>query len=414
MMKRTCSALRFLFPVILIILLPALVSCGRGGSSSLKKESLFSMEFGKMEDQLNVFHRPDNNSLYKDRIFMQNGIFYISNGPSSKIMEFNSYGDIINLFYNQDQNPEPVMLRKKPEENVAATRNVYAYPFQDVGEMAVNSQKTLFVDDRIDRNRIEYDSALEVSLDRIILQFDKAGNFLDYLGQEGSGGTPFSAIDKIRINQRDELAVFTRNKTGWKIFWFSSAGTPLYTVDIGNDSLPFPGTDEEQYGFSALETIDCDTVERTLYLKGDYYIDYSQVLNTERTGIEFSRSVIWFMDMATGRYTGSVEIPAYTRQENGGGNGKEESPLIYELLGVQGRGNFFLISLNGRNDYNLMIMDRDGKVNLRRQISLGEDRLIFHSFSVDAQGILTGLLGWENRAEVAWWRTDEFIQPEEP
>ena len=33
---------------------------------------------------------------------MQDGFFYISNGLSGKVMEFNSYGDILNLYYNEE------------------------------------------------------------------------------------------------------------------------------------------------------------------------------------------------------------------------------------------------------------------------------------------------------------------------
>ena len=220
---------RFFTALTAVLLVLLLFSCGGNRNSVLEKESLFTLGFGKMEDQINVFHKPDNKFLYKNRIFMKDGIFYISNGSSSKIMEFNSYGDILNLYYNSESNPEPVLLKKSTVENVTATRNVYSYPFQDIGEIAVNSAKTLFVDDRIAENRIEYDQEMEVTLDRIILQFDKTGNFLDYLGQEGSGGTPFSVIDKIRITQRDELVVFTRNKTGWKIFWFATPTSAVRT-----------------------------------------------------------------------------------------------------------------------------------------------------------------------------------------
>ena len=214
----------------------------------LDKESLFEIRYGRMEDQIVIDQAGKNYTPRKNRIFMKNGLFYISNGFSCKVMEFNSYGEILNLYYNEEKNPAPVILQKTSDETTTSTRNVYSYPFLDVGEIGIDSRKQLFIDDKIAENRIEMDEELGVPLDRIILQFDQSGHYIDYLGQEGSGGTPFSYIEKIRITLRDELVVFTRNPGGWRIFWFSNQGRPLYVVDIKSDVLPFK--DEHAKGYS--------------------------------------------------------------------------------------------------------------------------------------------------------------------
>ncbi|MBI9103380.1 MAG: hypothetical protein JEY99_13260 [Spirochaetales bacterium] len=409
-MKKLMTILIYSF--ILLLLLP--LSCAKGEIKLLEKETLFNIEYGRMEDQIDIGAAAENYSPRKNRITMQNGIFHISNGRSAKIMEFNSYGEILNLYYNSGENPEPVILTKQQQGEQTSTRNVYAYPFKDVGEIAIDSGKRLYIDDRIAENRVEHDDGLGVPLDRIILQFNQSGEYIDYLGQEGSGGTPFSYIEKIRISDRDELIVFTRNTQGWKIFWFSSEGRPLYIVDINSDALPFPNEEEKEHSFADLETIESDQINRFLYIKIDYYIDHSMKLDSEETGISFNNSVIWTLDISKGEYDEWVEIPSYLKEEDKPQVYEDETTnLLYEFIGTSGDGIFYLISLDGRNSYNLMLLNRNGQVIQTSGIDMGPDRLMIQEFYISKNGILTGLLGWEENMEVAWWRTDKFLGKEE-
>ena len=76
----------------------------------LDRNLLFKMPIGKMEDQLFVQQFDGVNTLSKTRIFMKDGFIFISNGESAKVMEFNSYGDLISLYYSPKVNPVPVIL----------------------------------------------------------------------------------------------------------------------------------------------------------------------------------------------------------------------------------------------------------------------------------------------------------------
>ena len=403
-----------LFPVPLILLiLVTLFSCRDEAVEELEKEVLFDLGFGKMEDQINFYIEGDLDRLKKNRIIMKDGFFYISNALSGKIMEFNSYGDIINLFYNADRNPDPVLLTPRGATGEAATRNLYPYPFLDVGEIALGRDKTLYVDDLISVNRRERDEDLGVVLERIILQFDRDGRFIDYLGQEGNGGTPFPYIDKIRVTERDELVVFTRNTQGWRVFWFSPQKKPLYVVDILNDQLPVPESLSAPDLLAILENIECDLMERKLYLKIDYYAE--SIAQESENGSGFGGSFIWWLDMDVGTYNGRVRIPAHLKDTGKPQMFEEDkTELIYEFIGIARGEHLFLASLEGRNSYQLLILKPDGLVVKSGLINLGEERLENRQFFVTPQGILTGFLGWDDRVEIAWWRTDRFIQGEEP
>ncbi|MDR1894991.1 MAG: hypothetical protein LBQ61_09965 [Spirochaetales bacterium] len=369
----------------------------------LEKQTLFYLSYGKMEDQLDAYHEEGRQSLFKDRLLMRDGLFYLSNSASSKIMIFNSYGDIINLYFNREVNPDPVLLRAA---SGGATRRLYEYPFRDLGEIALSPDKLLLADDRVAEDRMEYDPQLGAMFNRIVLQFDGEGNFIDYLGQEGPGGTPFPYIDKLRVTGEKELVVFTKNPSGWKVFWFSPQGKPLYTAEIANENLPVSSDRVRDYGFAVLETLDSSLSSGRLYLKIDSYLDYDKIPNTDRRGIEFFSSQLWTLDAPEGRYLSGVEIPGYAVSDPQGTGG--EAALVYEFIGTAKEDYCFFICLAGGNRYNLMVMDALGRVLIRRDISLGEGKLMFKEFQVSSGGILSALIGWEDRAEVAWWRVDEL------
>lgn len=410
MLKKITALFTLLVPTL--FLLVSITACREQTSGELEKEVLFHLGFGKMEDQINLYEDSEQDQRRKNRIIMKNGFFYLGNGLSGKVMEFNSYGDILNLYYNEEMNPEPVLLTERSSSEMAVTRNLYPYPFLDVGEIAVGKEKSLFVDDRIAENRQEFDEELGIVLDRIVLQFDREGRFIDYLGQEGSGGTPFPYVEKIRVTERDELVVFSRHLEGWRIFWFSADEKPLFVVDIRQDQLPVPDTVEAPDVIALMETLECDPLERRIYVKVDYYAD--SIAQESGDGNGFGGSYIWWLDVADGNYGGSVRIPNNQKDAGKPSIYEEKSmPLMYEFIGVARGGHLFLMSLQGRNSYRLMILKTDGLVVKSGIVNYGDDRLMVKDSYVSPSGILSAFLGWEQDVEVAWWRTDRFLPQEE-
>ena len=123
---------------------------------------------------------------------MKDGFIFISNGESSKVMEFTSFGDLISLYYNGSVNPAPVILGTERGAEADVTRAAYEYPLNDPGEIAKTNSGDLLIDDRITEQRREYDEENDVLLDRIILRFNDHGELVSYLGQEGPGGDSIS------------------------------------------------------------------------------------------------------------------------------------------------------------------------------------------------------------------------------
>ena len=65
----------------------ALAGCRRGAVEELPSEELFSLGIGKMDRQVDLFQVNGVMASSKNRVTMRDGLFYIANGNSAKIME---------------------------------------------------------------------------------------------------------------------------------------------------------------------------------------------------------------------------------------------------------------------------------------------------------------------------------------
>ena len=81
-----------------IIIIISFSNCTKNNTiQSISETELFNLDYGNFEEQISV---ADLNQIGDIRlgIAMKDGFFYIVDGYSKKIMELNSYGDILSLF----------------------------------------------------------------------------------------------------------------------------------------------------------------------------------------------------------------------------------------------------------------------------------------------------------------------------
>ncbi len=399
--------------VFLFLLIPTLFiffGCTVDETSTLKREKLFELQIGKMEDQLDMLQLPGQPVRQKTRILMRDGLFYISNGNSAKLMEFTSYGDILSLYYNPEQNPEPILLLTSvsEDEETVSNRRAYRYPFREVGEIGITTDKTLLVEDRVSKVQQEYDPEIEAMLNRVVLRFDSEGNYLDYLGQEGVGGTPFPYIESIQVTGSDEIVVITRSVNYWLVFWFSKSGSLMYRATILRSSLPVPkGTDL----LPSLGSIFADVDEHLLYLKINYYGSNREDEAQEKKNIYFQSSKIWWYNLDKESFTGSVDVPV--KVEDFRISEFERVKKIrdlYTLIGNSEKNVFFLMGHHREELFELILLRRDGSVITRSFIEIPEKSVVYRDFYLSNDGVLCALLVNEYSADVVWWRTDRFLE----
>jgi len=395
--------------IFIVIFLTFFSSCTGGRKDTLDKKTLFSISIGKTENDLDYFREEGIPFQQKINLYMKEGLFYISNGKAGKIMKFNSYGDILFLLYNEKKNPTPILLSTTVnEDDRISNRVAYAYPFVDIGEIAVVENKILLIDDAVEEERQEYDEEIEAMLCRIVLRFDTRGKLVDYIGQEGLGGTPFPYIEKLQVTTGGEIVVMTRTMKSWLIFWYSRNGKLLYRVNILYNALPVP---EGVSAIPSLETIHADRVQRKLYLKLDYYTNTSGERADPELNAEYSMSGVYVLDLKDGNYKDFIQIPRNIKKaSNLQFLETETREYLYEFLGVTSGGYLFFLSPEESNREQLLILNRQGKVVQRTYILPSDRELVYSDFYLNPSGVLSALLCDENRVEVAWWRTDKIIE----
>lgn len=396
-----------LWSLFLVAIPLVLVACGgQRESLSVNREQLFTLGYGPGEDQIDLFQIDAVEAPLKTRILMREGIFYISNGNGAKVVRFSSFGDVLSIIYNPEKSPEPLLLDPTNSVEGAGRRSVQ-YPFRAVGEIAVDSRQTIYVEDRLPPERRVYDKDTATFLDFVVLRFDKEGKFLDYLGQEGVGGTPFPYIVGVYTTSEDDCVVISSSQKAWLVHWFDSKGIVRSSLRIPRDALPQP--EGESGLITNLDHMVPDSSGLALLLKVDYYKEAVDPQTKARSGIDFAGSWLYRMDITKGSYEESWEIPAVEKTiKRGSEGGPEHYSRISEFLGVAGD-RFFFVFTDDDGQTSLSVLERNSGDISRYSIDIAPDELYFGSLSLSPEGILSALLGTKYEARVVWWRFDKLF-----
>lgn len=402
---------RILIGTICLAALTLLGACRRQEILTLEMQELFSLEIGKLEDNMDLFQIDGVSTLHKNRIYMRDGIIYIANGNANKVMQFTSFGDLLTLIYNPDQNPRPVMLDTGDERDTLINKRAVAHNFHGVGDLLVTDERNILVEDRLPEERAVYDEDSGLILDRVIRRFDAEGTYLDYIGREGVGGSPFPFISDLFLSDDGSVTVVARSLQGSLVYRFDRGGDLITTVDISVDRLPVP--DQEQY-IPSLQTIVAAPERPVLYVLLYYYARGSADGPAPQFSVDQILTRIYELDLRTGRYERFVDVPRNVRVLEGDDVfARQEVEYAYELIGTGPNGVLFLLSPESDSAAQLLLLAPDGRVIRRRNLRFDSTDLFLKEFVVSPQGILTGMLVREDRVDVVWWRSDRLLTSEE-
>lgn len=393
-----------------IFLASLFVSCKKDSVvASVKREELFSLSYGGFEEELNMASGLNATGYVNTDIAMRDGFFYISNGESQKILGLNSYGDLLTLYHNPETNPAPLFdssdSRRTNLSKDVSTRKTIDYPFNAPSFLALDSKQRIYVAETLPKERRE--NTDNKILSQVVLRFNSSA-FVDYIGQQGVGGTPFPFIRNIFVTEDDGLVVVCVVFNGFEIYCYDSAGQPLHNVLIKYSDAPEYGEAKPGVSrFAEIENVIPDPAGGRLFVKADYYETSLDSASKVQNGITDPVSVIFPYDLGSGTFGQGVEIPSY-EETLSDGFAKETYALPYDFIGATKNGClFFMISL----DTGCMVQMLDlqsGKIT-RRHLKFDNKDLVYSSFSLSPAGIISALLAQRDCAKVVWWRTDTLV-----
>ncbi|MBP3416860.1 MAG: hypothetical protein IJC31_07600 [Spirochaetaceae bacterium] len=407
-MNKCLRSINAILGVVACIYSLLLFSCTESsGVVSLEENELFSLEYGNFEDQLNLFSLA-NPAPVQTSLAMRDGFFYIANGEARKVLELNSYGDLLSIYYNSEGNPTPSFADSESSQTVSTTRKAVEYPFNALGPIAADSRKYIYVVDQLPPERHEQDVENRLLLSQIVLRFASDGTFIDYIGQRGPGGMPFPYIKNIYTTQNSELVVVCQVNDGMVVYWFDRTGYLRSTIPFRVDHLPNPLAEDSLTDvYVSLDNIVPSLTEEKLFVKIDYYTSSIDAASNVESGIDYTTSLLYSLDINTGVYGDPLEIPAY-EQEVADGFSRLVYHLSYDFLGVTESGWLFFI-IADENEYTIQMIQENGGRILHRHLEVDHRDTLYHSISLSPEGIISMLVAEEEKAKVVWWRTDSLI-----
>ena len=348
---------------------------------------------------------------------MRDGLFYIGDAASKKVLQFTSYGDLLSVYYNPEATPppdfsaatsaaaDPFSAQPSEEgeaESRAITKRAIEYPFNRISAVAADSVGRLFVADALPNERAEYSEKDDLLLENIVIRFDAQGRFIDYLGQEGPGGTPFSAISGIYISSDDELFVVALRQDGAEVFWYNGAGMLLYRVPVFSSFLPSPYAEGEE-SISVLTSVIPARHGGTIYLKIDYYREETDAETGSQSGIAFDRSVLYPFFIEQASFGDFADLPSCEIEE--GAIQSSQAIIPYSMIGVTESDKVFLCAPVPQG-YELCVVDLHTRRIQRRALAVSAQEQLYNVFNLSSTGILSALLAGADEASVVWWRAD--------
>lgn len=399
---------KILYLICISALFFCISGCNRNSMESMSENVLFSMNYGNFAEEISP---EDLNKVGQIRygIAMQDGFFYIADGCSNKVMEMNSYGDLLTLFYNEDS--ELANIIKNNQRPAESFTWEITYPFDFNGPIAVDSSKTVYAVCNLPEARYEKseDGLLcTQAVMRMVREESSEGCTIDYIGQQGPGGSPFPYVKNIYITQSDELVVVCNTNDGLIVYWYGNDGFLKNTIPVSIKNIPMiKSASAESEVYLSLDNIIPDPTDQKIYINVHYYNSYVDEESRIQSGINYIQTLLYPLDCNTGVYGEPVGIPAY-----------EESIVVdyskltykipYDFLGVTPNGWKYFI-LKSSDGFNIELLQSENQKLIRRHVALDTSDTLFFNLYLSSDGIVTALYLEKGQPKVVWYRTDSLI-----
>jgi hypothetical protein len=247
-------------------------------------------------------------------------------------------------------------------------------------------------------------------LKEVVLRFTNDGKFIDYIGQEGPGGTPFPFIKDIFVTKNNELIVTCITNDGQTVFWFNPSGFLKYTIPIKTETIPIFQDEEDDPSeiFVTIDKIVPDFTKQKLFIKADYHKTVIDAESNVQSGIEYYQTLLHPLNIENGQFEEFLVIPPYEDVVTDGFS-KLTYNTSFDFLGVTESGWFFFM-IPDNTGYVIQMIQPNGQRIIKRHIDYNRDKTVYLNFTLSDNGIISALLATNENASVVWWRTDDLIE----
>ena len=367
--------------LVLILSVLCLFACSKGADLGLEPKTMFKLPYGVLDDELTP--------MAESKLAMNDGFFYIIDSSLAKLMKFNSFGDLLLLQYNQDKNPVQLLVHKS-DETTPSNKAAIPFPYMEPTQIAVTDNQAFFVADTVTDDENLWSDEFGCMLTCTVHCFDSQGKLICDLGQEGrAGAIPFSRITKLETTALRHLVVHTQTPKGQVIYWFDDKFNLLHSILADTSLLP-----QEEAG-KQIATIDSLSVSQTaplLFIKADYYTENGE-------DIDFYKSSVCCYDLNLEKCIWSMDIPV--------------AETLYQLLGVYGEDQIYLVSPDDDGTYNLLILDGNRSIAVNNPLAFGTKDIQLLELNMGSHGIITALISYEDEVSAVWWRSDKLLKDKE-
>ena len=288
-----------------------------------------------------------------------------------------------------------------------------SYPFFLNGKIAVDSRKYMYAVGIVPKERNEQDEKENLLYSQVVLRFSSDGSVIDYIGQQGPGGTPFPNIKNVYTTENNELVVVCSTNDGLCAYWFGVNGFLRYQIPVKLSSIPRITPESVNVSASpndlyiTIENIVPDCYAEQLYIKVDYYFSHTDIESKTQSGIDYVKTLVYPLNIETGVFGESVNISSYEDSVT-----EDFSKLVYHMpydfWGIT-KNNWMFFVVTTESGFNVQMIQPGTQNVIKRNLAVDFKDVIYYSLSLSSEGIISALLCDKDSAKVVWWRTDNLI-----
>jgi len=422
----------FFITLLFILLLFLLDGCGKGKVEQLKKEELFSIRIGMGEEEIGVLKQTNGELLGPSRVLFRNGFFYIVDPVNVKILKITTPGDVIlTLSQGYEENAA--------QEDLLRTKQRRYFPFTQIGTIAVDNENNVFVEEKViekvpEENEIDlfisagsYEEQGDERYVSRILKFDRLGNYLFSIGENGKESEPFYYLYEMEVDREGNLIVLTADEgwEEWTVYTYDQKGALLAQKRVGIQEV-FDDKDMEDSTYFVMNVLPECSSQHLIYWVSLYSTSYDtkemkkeedlwgeeieikdvdalkekeQKKEEQKTGRDLIYYKLLYYNLMTG------EIDRSFKWENELDSSTQSTE---EFFGIDGESNNFLWKYVDPTKAIISIFRSNGTPITRRSFVFEEDG-IWTNMAVAADGSICAVKINERSLSFYRWRSDKLI-----